>query len=273
MSFTRIGIHINRILTLSIWFRLSLNLAIYNFLYLSLSLSLYLCLLHSSQLYLHRFIFFRTSGALTHLPYFGVFVACRRAEWTDSTTHTVTGRSRHFLAARSSRRSVAVPASPTPSPPAFAPSPISAAYVATAPVQLDGKPRWTGRRQRNRRWWWRRWQWRRRSYRQQRRQSPCDVLSQYVYAVPRSRHYVALSVMRQGGDQQMAPLSLAYGPALDVPLLPGHVQSNRYATIAPACQTFWSAHQALTPVLNRWRHLRVVHFRWCQWINGARGKG
>lgn len=44
MSFTRINIHINRILTLSIWFRLSLNLAIYNFLYLSLSISLSLSL-------------------------------------------------------------------------------------------------------------------------------------------------------------------------------------------------------------------------------------
>lgn len=78
------------------------------------------------------------------------------------------------------------------------------------------------------------------------------LLPQHVRGRGGERGAVALQVVRQGGVQPLAPLPLAHGAALALPVLPGHVQPHRHAALAPAAQARRAAAQTLT--MNDTRH-------------------
>lgn len=84
------------------------------------------------------------------------------------------------------------------------------------------------------------------------------LVPQHVRGGGRQRGAVALQVVRQGGVQPLAPLPLAHGAALAVPLLPRHLQPHRHAALAPAPQARRAAAQALstTPPPRRARAAR-----------------
>lgn len=71
------------------------------------------------------------------------------------------------------------------------------------------------------------------------------LVPQHVRGGGRERGAVALQVVRQGGVQPLAPLPLAHGAALALPLLPRHLQPHRHAPLPPAPQARGSPAQAL----------------------------
>lgn len=71
------------------------------------------------------------------------------------------------------------------------------------------------------------------------------LVPQHVRGGRGERRAVALQVLRQGGVQPLAPLPLAHGAALALPLLPRHLQPHRHAALAPAPQARGAAAQAL----------------------------
>lgn len=72
------------------------------------------------------------------------------------------------------------------------------------------------------------------------------LVPQHVRGRGRQRGAVALQVVRQGGVQPLAPLPLAHGAALALPLLPRHLQPHRHAALALAAQARRAAAQTLS---------------------------
>lgn len=72
------------------------------------------------------------------------------------------------------------------------------------------------------------------------------LVPQHVRGRGRERGAVALQVVRQGGVQPLAPLPLAHGAALALPLLPRHLQPHRHAALALAAQARRAAAQTLS---------------------------
>lgn len=73
-----------------------------------------------------------------------------------------------------------------------------------------------------------------------------DVVPQHVHAIHRTRHTVALSIVRQRGDQSMASLSFAHSSTITLSILSRHLLSNRHAALTSKAEaSSWDLPQRL----------------------------